>query len=70
MVFNLLFPIFRQIIIAFKIFVSNIPTVIGMATNPAELRVDDAGFDCAVANGYSDEEEYGFIYEQNKYNED
>ena len=54
------------IIIAFKIFVSNIPTVIGMATNPAELRVDDAGFDCAVANGYSDEEEYGFIYEQNK----
>ena len=54
------------LIAAKKLFVLDIPTVIGMETNPAELRVDEAGFDCAVANDYSDEEDFGFIFNQNK----
>ncbi len=54
------------VIAGFKLFVLDIPTVLGMETNPAELDVKAAGFNCAIANGYSDEEEYGFIFDQNK----
>ena len=53
-------------ITAWKAFVLDIPTVIGMETPPAELHVNESGFDCAVTNGYSDDEDYGFIFDQNK----
>ena len=54
------------LIAAWKLFILDVPAVIGMETNPAEVTVVDSGFDCAVANGYSDDEDYGFIFEQNK----
>ena len=61
-----LFILIIVAITAWKVFILDIPTVIGMETNPAEVHVSESGFDCAVTNGYSDEEDYGFIFKQNK----
>ncbi|MDO5440955.1 MAG: TIR domain-containing protein [Bacillota bacterium] len=53
-------------ILIIKFLIADVPTVLGMETNPAEVSVVKSGFECAVANGYSDEEEYGYIFDQSK----
>lgn len=57
--------IIAAIVLINKIFFANVPTVRGMITDPAKLRVEEDGFACDVAADYTDEEEFGYIFRQN-----
>lgn len=44
----------------------SVPGVVGLASDPAEIRVENAGYSCDVTMDYSDDEEYGYIFKQSE----
>ena len=49
---------------AFRIFFGNVPSVVGSQTSDAQNAIKDAGFEPTVSYNYSDEYEYGIVFEQ------
>jgi len=49
-----------------SIFIKEVPLVIGVEAKPAREMVYEEGFVCSVADDYSDEEEFGYVFKQNK----
>jgi len=54
--------------IAYNLIVEFVPYVIGLKTEDGKNEVTNSGFDCSVAYDYSEDEEYGYIFSQNKDN--
>ncbi len=49
---------------AYSALFRNVPAVVGLSQQEAQQKVEDAGFGCTVSYNYSDEYEYGVIFEQ------
>ncbi len=49
---------------AFRLLFAEVPSVVGLPAAEAQKEVEEADFDCTVSLNYSDEYEYGVIFEQ------
>ena len=49
-----------------KFLLANVPYVVGMLPENGKLSVEDAGYKCNIAQDYSEDVEYGYIFKQSE----